>query len=369
MKCRTFNAKAKASFQKRYESLGRKWELLSGKFVEDLLFDIGMTCEYYNPVHSFMIDCDDKWLASKFAAEEWKEICEGWPEATISAGTSGYIESFADVDTLVGLEKALCVRPEGLEERLVHRCLEDGLFIYSDDPSPFLIAERLSEAFWQREAWGVASKLAMGHVNCKMLPGDMAGVESKERQNRIQANKGPSNGRARIGKKGDLFWRSFDEPQRDWAVVEAAKAWNAYKDKYIIESTTKLPRQLHDILIHRTRELGNVDPLRTIAVPGLVMGGPVIQLLCLCWGCGGVNVTRFKRGEAGRLESSVDMLGMSLSAIYTLLTFRATVSNLMERYHLERKKTQRKARLQRFGVKLLAESEGELPLDLLHSSP
>lgn len=38
---------------------------------------------------------------------------------------SAYIESFADVDTLAGLKKALSMRPEGLEEQLVYRCLED----------------------------------------------------------------------------------------------------------------------------------------------------------------------------------------------------------------------------------------------------
>ncbi|KAF8950076.1 hypothetical protein BGZ52_003808, partial [Haplosporangium bisporale] len=48
MKSRLFNVKAKASFQRRYKSIGRKWELSSsGKFVEDLLFYIGMNCEYY----------------------------------------------------------------------------------------------------------------------------------------------------------------------------------------------------------------------------------------------------------------------------------------------------------------------------------
>ncbi|KAI9241691.1 MAG: hypothetical protein BYD32DRAFT_405323 [Podila humilis] len=71
MKSRLFNVKAKASFQRRYKSIGRKWELSSsGKFVEDLLFYIGMNCEYYHPLHSVMVDCDDKWLASQFTAKE-----------------------------------------------------------------------------------------------------------------------------------------------------------------------------------------------------------------------------------------------------------------------------------------------------------
>ncbi|KAF9116801.1 hypothetical protein BGX27_010418 [Mortierella sp. AM989] len=90
--------------------------------------------------------------------------------------------------------------------------------IYSDDPSPLLIAGQLSEAYWQREAW----KYRTIEGNCS--------------------------------------------------------SWS----------------------------------------------GPVIQLLSLCWGPEGVNITRFKRGEATRLESSVDMLGMSLSAVYTLLTFRVS---------------------------------------------
>ncbi|KAG0357278.1 hypothetical protein BG005_003765 [Podila minutissima] len=51
--------------------------------------------------------------------------CRGWPEVPISAEMSAYIESFADVDTLAGLKNSLSVRPEGLEEQLVYRCLED----------------------------------------------------------------------------------------------------------------------------------------------------------------------------------------------------------------------------------------------------
>ncbi|KAF8947934.1 hypothetical protein BGZ46_005459, partial [Entomortierella lignicola] len=190
-----------------------------------------------------------------------------------------------------------------------------------------------------------------------MLPGEKAGVESKERQNRIMADKGLSNARACYGKKGDLFCRSFDEPLRDWAVIEAAKVWNIYSSKHTIESTNKLPRQLHDILIHRTKELDSVDRLRNIAVPGLVMGGPVVQSLNLCWGCKGVNVTRFKRGLAARMESTIDRLGMSLSAIYVLMMFRADINQFLETFRMEQKKIQKKVRLQQLTQMRLAEDE------------
>ncbi|KAI8602999.1 hypothetical protein EDD21DRAFT_352240 [Dissophora ornata] len=103
------------------------------------------------------------------------------------------------------------------------------------------------------------------------------GVESKKRQNRVLYDSGTSEkGWARLGKKGDMFWRSFDEPTKDWAVVEGAKTWNVFGQKYIVESTLKLPRQLHDVLIRRTQEVGSPDKMRTSMVPGLIIGGPVI---------------------------------------------------------------------------------------------
>ncbi|KAG0041311.1 hypothetical protein BGZ83_002010 [Gryganskiella cystojenkinii] len=370
-KRKPFDEKAKASFRKRYENTGRKWELSSGKIVEDAIFEIGMKTKFVNPIHSFMIDCDDHWLQEHFTSQEWAEICAEWPEVSVSVELSTYIESFGDVQTISQLEKLLSVRPEGLEERLVYQCLLDWCNIYADDPSPFLMVASLSESYWQNGAWGITRQLAMGCRNCKMLPGDVAGLESKERKNRVQINKGLGHLRASVGVKGDLFWRSFDEPKRDWAVAEAAKEWNIQKDKYMIESSRKLPRQLHDILIHRTRELGDIEKLRTAAVPGLVLGGPVIQPLNLCWGRGGVNITRFRRGEATRLQSSVEFLGLSLSAIYTLIAFRATVMHFMEIYRSELMKIQKTARLRR--ARLPSEPEQveveELPLDLLCSSP
>ncbi|KAF9167303.1 hypothetical protein BGX20_011632 [Mortierella sp. AD010] len=150
-----------------------------------------------------------------------------------------------------------------------------------------------------------------------MLPGDKAEVEIKKQQNRIMASKG------------------------DWVVIEAAKVWNIYGNKYTVESTSKQQCQLHDIPIHCTKELERVDRLRNIVVPGLVMRGnqtdnmkllgkrfddmqnslnlffsigPTVQSLSLYWGPQGVNVTRFRRRRPARMESTIDKFGMSLSA-------------------------------------------------------
>lgn len=76
-----------------------------------------------------------------------------------------------------------------------------------------------------------------------------------------------------MGVWGDSFWRSVEEPKKDWAMMEAAKVWSTSGMKYIIESSRKLPHQLHDILVNQTREVGRVDLMRGIFVPGLVIGG------------------------------------------------------------------------------------------------
>ncbi|ORZ10014.1 hypothetical protein BCR41DRAFT_132534 [Lobosporangium transversale] len=201
------------------------------------------------------------------------------------------------------------------------------LFIYeSQDPSPFTIGSLLPERWWQENAWGILDHLTQGVPHCYMLPGELAGIESTARKNagRYSSNeKKPT--KKQMGKRGDMFWRSFNEPKMDWAVVESAKAWDITGDKYIVESTSKLPRQLHDILVNRTREVGSMNMMRKAVVPGLVIGGPVIQQIWLAWGLSGVNVTRIFKYKATRLESSVDMLSQSMDAIYSMLCFRQDI--------------------------------------------
>ncbi|KAF9927596.1 hypothetical protein BGZ65_006711 [Modicella reniformis] len=382
---RPFNSDSKALFIKRYLTLGTKWRLNSGTIVEDRLFKIGVNCTSLHSVHSFMIDIDDTWLELMFSKQDWHEICSQWPEVPpLSKSVTRYIQSFDGITSVKGLKKILKERPQGTEEELVYHCLENWCDIYEDDPSAFTIADKLSESWWQNEAWGVLRKLAKGVTDCKMLPGDVAGVESKRRQNEMFRSKESSEPgtreqqRARIGKKGDMFWRSFSEPVRDWAVVEAAKTWNAFGKKYIIESTSKLPRQLYDILLHRTQEVGGAHKMRGCIVPGLVIGGPVLQQVQLCWGLQGANVTRFGRAISTRLESSAELLSESMDAIFTMLLFRTTVVSLMDRYHEVRRRREQQTEVADRRALLAGPTrvrqetkpgQDNVPQNLLHSSP
>ncbi|OAD66242.1 hypothetical protein PHYBLDRAFT_152567 [Phycomyces blakesleeanus NRRL 1555(-)] len=306
-------ARGKASFTRRFQTLGDKWILSSGTVVEEVLYEAGMECAVYNAVHSFMIDMNDPWIKDKFLASDWAEISRDPP-------------AYPPIPE-AGLETALQTRPIDSESQLVHQCLVDC-------PSPFAIAQQLPEHWWQERAWGIVGRLALDVECCFILPGDVAGIDSDARRNRARytGNIQPIS-RKRMGVRGDLFWRSFEEPQKDWAVVETLKKWSTFSTKYILESSIKLPRQLHDILVHRTKEILTHKQSRIPHfVPGLMMGGPVIQQLQIGWGLGGTNVTRLFRGETTRIEATIDLLTLSLDAIYNVLYFRMAVIDFMTMY-------------------------------------
>jgi len=80
-----FGVKDKDLFKHRFEALdnSRKWKLKSGRFVEDVLYELGMRCRYHNLVHSFIIDTEDTFIKNEFSKEELSEIVEKKQEQSI----------------------------------------------------------------------------------------------------------------------------------------------------------------------------------------------------------------------------------------------------------------------------------------------
>ncbi|OAQ22241.1 hypothetical protein K457DRAFT_26258 [Linnemannia elongata AG-77] len=95
----------------------------------------------------------------------------------------------------------------------------------------------------------------------------------------------PQLSRKKMGVRADLIWRSMLAPEKDWAIGEAARTWDELGQKFIHESTFKLPRQLHDVLMARSLEVGGPDRMRGVLVSGLVIGGktPIFVNALLIW--------------------------------------------------------------------------------------
>ncbi|KAI1305593.1 hypothetical protein EDD11_004907, partial [Mortierella claussenii] len=121
---------------------------------------------------------------------------------------------------------------------------------------------------------GCVQPLSKGVPGSLMLTGDMTSVDSTVRRNSKDrlTNITPHAARKKLGIRADLIWRSMAVPEKDWGIDEAAKTWDDSGHKYIHESVFKLPRQLHDVLVARTMEVGGADRMREVLVPGLVIG-------------------------------------------------------------------------------------------------
>ncbi|CAJ0867095.1 13400_t:CDS:2 [Entrophospora sp. SA101] len=52
----------------------KKWKLSTGKYVEDVLYDLGVKCKYHNLIHSFIINPSDNFVQTGFDPKKISEI-------------------------------------------------------------------------------------------------------------------------------------------------------------------------------------------------------------------------------------------------------------------------------------------------------
>ncbi|CAB5359978.1 unnamed protein product [Rhizophagus irregularis] len=98
-----FGLKDMNLFKQRFEALdsSRKWKLRSERFVEDVLYKLGMQCRYHYLVHSFIIDTEDTFIKDEFSEEELSEIVEKNKQSIpeIDEEILEYIDTFAKKST------------------------------------------------------------------------------------------------------------------------------------------------------------------------------------------------------------------------------------------------------------------------------
>ncbi|KAF8931921.1 hypothetical protein BGZ47_011628 [Haplosporangium gracile] len=256
---------------KKRKSSTQKWTLESGTVVEDILLEAGKQMKDFHPIHSFMLDLRDKITWQLFSKEDWIEICDNLPDGSpYSKEASGYLDEFERVETLKDLQDLLDKHPRHIESQLKERWAEDN-------------------------------------------------VRKRKEKNGVRA---------------DLVWRTVTSPETDWAMAGAAEVWCLQGNKYISESKFKLPRQLLDVLIDQTMEVGGANELRDAMVSGLIIGGPCLQRIGLCWGAASDNVTRIIKMDATRLDARVGHLSISLLAIHELHCFGTSTIQLISLYKL-----------------------------------
>ncbi|CAG8644868.1 20154_t:CDS:10, partial [Dentiscutata erythropus] len=157
----------------------RKWKLESERFAENVLYELGMKCRYYNLVHSFILDSTDEFIKNAFKEEELFEI----------------------------IKKENRDDPLEIDDEI----LESIDIAFSDTAYTFV-------------------------VGC-----EKAGLASSERENcyRTLSNTEPIQRKA-IGKKGDAYIRTIGSISMDWAALEDILIYLAGKIYFAKEKLRKL---------------------------------------------------------------------------------------------------------------------------------
>ncbi|CAJ0640116.1 13_t:CDS:2 [Entrophospora sp. SA101] len=303
-------------FTQRFETMKneKKWKLKTGKYVEDVLYDLGkkskfhkreramlhimvlLLCiiadrpkfhSYSSLVHSFIVDPEDKFLQSGFTTDELTEICETMTvqEAPqIEGELLEYIDTFAKTSTkdireaLYASHPRLCRDYNPLVDfayEHVRTTVTDWVRLLEMHPNP-LTQQDLPESWFRINVWRTVDIAFSDTPFVFFVGGEKAGLASTERKNRGRTlNNIHQMQRKKIGKKGDGYVRTFGSRPIEWAASEAGSKWEGEQGtKLIKERGLSLPKTLKDIFISLARKVNfSEEKIRKINVPGFVHSG------------------------------------------------------------------------------------------------
>ncbi|KAF9112814.1 hypothetical protein BGX27_002742 [Mortierella sp. AM989] len=268
---------AMASRIQRYNNLDPKgfWILSTNRAVETILFTNSLSGNASYKIRSYTIDFSCKLTQALFTAHEWKEmtLLNHFELPKLLPSTEAYIKDVYNA-LVNGRHAASVPIPEDdqVSCELVLISLIKWSHLYKANPSPFG-NDRLSEAFWAREAWPLLKNLLSDVDGITMVDGDNHGYESTKRNGQARRlDQEGQNPRKPGGDKLDLVARDVVN-QRDWVVVEAKKKWDELGTDFLLQIGVKLYKQLHLVAGHRLEEVGTVAFMKKARFFAFFSGG------------------------------------------------------------------------------------------------
>ncbi|KAG0331889.1 hypothetical protein BG004_001466 [Podila humilis] len=316
-------------FAEAYLNIRQKVTLPSGRILEDVLFQEGLTKKTHHLIHSFIVDEDDDGVRRLFDSGDWTFITAERPREVVldDLDVVTLLESFQGLASTSDVMKALQDRPARLganynfskdfELKWLFDSISKWADLYNIQPNVFTI-DGLTEYFWRSNVWSILDSLFYDLPNFILVGGESWGIESTKRRNQQKKSGGKKIG----GSKGDGYLREFGPKRADWLSIEGAKQWDTDGIKYKRESTWKIGRQLHDILRSR---IGEMDPKRAMDLNtyGFIFGGPTIQLHLMS-SIGGTT-TILRRRKPLTIASSVEEFGNNVIILEFMLLVKKDI--------------------------------------------
>ncbi|CAG8532643.1 3996_t:CDS:10 [Paraglomus occultum] len=351
-----FGLKDSDLFTQRFAELetSKKWKLKSGTYVEDVLYELGMTCQYHNLVHSFILDPEDPFIKNAFTEEELFEIIEkknGEDQLEIDDELLEYIDTFAKASQILNynlfssstqeIREALNTPHSRLGQNYnpqtdfmyehVRTTVMDWVRLLEMQPNPLTLA--MPEGWYCVNVWRTIDIAFSDTPYTYVIGGEKVGVACtcSERKNRYRtlANVGPIQRKA-IGKKGDAYVRTIGSTQIDWAVSEAGAKWEGvHGTKLMTECGLSLPRTLKDILVHLASKMGFAEQkLRKLNIVGFAHAGAILIRTNL--DCPAGYICRYTRGEPLEVYANVKNFHKSLDVLVEIIYAKLLILQTME---------------------------------------
>ncbi|RUP48480.1 hypothetical protein BC936DRAFT_144504 [Jimgerdemannia flammicorona] len=352
-------------FTQRFKAFDdlKKWKLKSGKYVENVLYMLGMKCRHHNLVHSFILDLTDEFVRKEFDKDEILEMIEkeNCQDPELDDDILTYIDSFSKSSTKEIRQVLNTPHPRLGEDynpktdfayEHVRTTVSDWVRLLEMEPNPLSLD--MPEAWYRMNVWRTVDIAFSDVPFTYFVGGEKAGLACSERKNRSRklSNVKPMERKA-IGKKGDGYVRTIGSISVDWAASEAGAKWEgAHGTKLMKESGLSMPRTLKDIFCLLAGKIGFMEQkLRKLKVVGYVHAGAVLIRTNLDSPAG--YICRYTKGKPLEVYASISSFSKSLDVLVDILYAKLTILQTMKVVHdddgnannIARWKRQRKSEL------------------------
>nr|CAG8563336.1 3191_t:CDS:10 [Entrophospora candida] len=358
-----FTFKDKELFTRQFKAMtnDRKWKLSTGKYVEDILYDLGMKCKYHNLVHSFIINPKDNFVQTGFNSKEISEITNkeyGNYTPDIDENLLAYINNFAKESTNEIREVLNAQHPKlgkdfniatDFQYEHVRTTIADWVRLYEMTPNPLCM--EMPESWYRIHVWRTIDIAFSDLPYVFLIGGEKACLATSERKNRLRTlDNFERMQRKAIGRKGDGYVRTLGSRQLDWAASEAGRKWRGESGTKLLKEGLTLPKTLKDIFIELSRRVNYCeDKVRKINVPGFIHSGAVMIKTNL--DCPGGYVCRYMIEKPYEVYADIKnfprTLDVLISVIYAKLEIIETmkiINNQKSDDNMQRWKNKKKPR-------------------------
>ncbi|KAI8335143.1 hypothetical protein BC941DRAFT_399684 [Chlamydoabsidia padenii] len=324
-----------------------KWKLeCTGRYVEDVLYNHGLTLEKENCLHSFILDTDDDDIRGLFGRDEWEEIdCTNVkedPPLPDNVKTLLHDLNKTDYSAIYDILKDSTRRYEDFNTKAIFYAVDSILFLYEAVPNP-LMSQQL-EQWYQANIWTPIMDKMLGDLpGVVCVLGESASLASKERKR--QQGKLPSG---RMGSRTDITLRKAGNGLvlEYGAAEDAANYDGTLGKKRMHEAELKLPKTLKDMMTVLCNDCNwNAAIIKNIEVVGYCHSGTVTEFMVMDNPSG--YVCRLLRSNYYQVPDTIADISKLLRLLAAALRMKLRVSRSIDsinKLYLDLDSTKMKAR-------------------------